>query len=92
MGRIPLLSVLAESEKLLDETVSAETSSAREGVTESTEDSKKNVTLLEWISASDNRNSMEQLYEMCSRGLEQVCCIFLMTNMLRIIQNLKCTG
>ncbi|GJQ84975.1 hypothetical protein Trydic_g575 [Trypoxylus dichotomus] len=72
LSRIPLLPVLLESEKLVDETLNAESSATTTNETsENSESTKKDTTLLGWISASDSKNSIDQLYEMCSRGLQQ---------------------
>ncbi|KRT86076.1 hypothetical protein AMK59_2, partial [Oryctes borbonicus] len=72
LSRIPLLPVLLENEKLLENTLNAESSSATTNETvEHSESARKDTSLLGWISASDSKNSMDQLYEMCSRGLQQ---------------------
>lgn len=36
----------------------------------------RDFTLYEWISAADNKSTMDQLYDHCSRGLEQVFMTF----------------
>lgn len=42
------------------------------GSSSSNSDSKsKEITLYEWISSSDDRSTLDQLYEHCQRGLEQ---------------------
>lgn len=65
-----------ENEKALEESqASGATSKSEKDIENKEDDSKKAMTLLEWISASDNKSSMDQLYEMCSRGLQSVSII-----------------
>lgn len=71
LEQIPLLPALLSSEDTLEEVV--------ENKTEDTSASsdlviKKKIpsTLLEWISATDDKSSLEQLYKNCEKGLVEV--------------------
>ncbi|KAJ8961272.1 hypothetical protein NQ318_008957 [Aromia moschata] len=68
LQKIPVLPVLLEAEK-----EKAEEEPSKNELTAIFHETEKDkeVTLFEWISAADNKSTMEQLYEHCSKGLEQ---------------------
>lgn len=71
LSKIPLLAALLESSKgNLPELESSKVS--EDGRTIDDMKNGKEITLLEWISSTDDKNSMNLLHEQCSRGLEQV--------------------
>ncbi|KAG5869946.1 hypothetical protein JTB14_026467 [Gonioctena quinquepunctata] len=67
LQRIPVLTALLETQ---EETDRSNTSDGNQSTSLET-DTSKEITLYEWISASDNKSTMDQLYDHCSRGLEQ---------------------
>lgn len=81
LQRIPVLTVLLELEKQSSVgEVGGETKTADEENTNETSVSDnsasaakaKDITLYEWISSSDDRSTLDQVYDHCQRGLEQV--------------------
>lgn len=76
LQRIPVLTVLLELEKQNSEGEGGGDSKTVEDAASSSTGSittkSKEITLYEWISSSDDRSTLDQLYEHCQRGLEQV--------------------
>ncbi|XP_018567229.1 RB1-inducible coiled-coil protein 1 isoform X2 [Anoplophora glabripennis] len=70
LQKIPILSALLELEKQNPESETSKTLEDNTNTSQGTE-SAKEITLLEWISSADSKSTMDQLYEHCSRGLEQ---------------------
>ncbi|XP_018336634.1 RB1-inducible coiled-coil protein 1 isoform X4 [Agrilus planipennis] len=68
LAKIPVLPQLLEICE--EENKSAEAEECTENSDEAGKEAKT-TTLLEWISASDNKSSMDQFFEHCSKGLEQ---------------------
>lgn len=71
LQKIPILSALLDVEKQNPENEISKTSEDNTNTLQDTENAKE-ITLLEWISSADSKSTMDQLYEHCSRGLEQV--------------------
>lgn len=76
LQRIPVLTVLLELEKRNLEgegggdSKNLETSTS--GSTSSNITKTEEITLYEWISSTDDRSTLDQVYEHCQKGLEQV--------------------
>lgn len=64
LQKIPILSSLLEAERQFAEGEGA--------IVERDAENPKEISLFEWISSADSKGTMDQLYEHCSRGLEQV--------------------
>lgn len=76
LQRIPVLTVLLEIEKQnfvegTSENYKILEDNATGSVTSITSTKSKEISLYEWISSSDDRSTLDQLYEHCQRGLEQ---------------------
>ncbi|CAH1183184.1 unnamed protein product [Phaedon cochleariae] len=73
LQRIPVLSALLDTEINTSKTSEdhQQKKEEEEEEQESTASRAKDITLYEWISAADNKSTMDQLYEHCARGLEQ---------------------
>lgn len=71
---IPVLPALLDSEKKYSEATESSQAAVSDDCSKSQEEAKENkpVTLLDWISTADHQSSMQQLFEHCQRGLEQV--------------------
>lgn len=72
MKRIPVLAVLKQN---VDTEASTDSKTVEENATSTSSISISNIkeiTLFEWISSSDNKSTLDQVYEHCQRGLEQV--------------------
>ncbi|XP_017768495.1 PREDICTED: RB1-inducible coiled-coil protein 1 isoform X6 [Nicrophorus vespilloides] len=69
LGRIPVIHTLLETsaKNNVDDRIVQENDNEDEQVNLE----NKDITLFEWISSTDSRNTMEQLYDHCSKGLEQ---------------------
>ncbi|VEN38250.1 unnamed protein product [Callosobruchus maculatus] len=66
LQRIPVLSVLLE----LDKQNLEGSKTSEENLNTDEISTGKEMTLFEWISTADSKNTMDQLYEHCAKGLE----------------------
>nr|CAI5837016.1 unnamed protein product [Callosobruchus analis] len=66
LQRIPVLSVLLE----LDKQNLEGSKTSEENLNTDEVSASKEMTLFEWISTADSKNTMDQLYEHCAKGLE----------------------
>ncbi|CAH1142100.1 unnamed protein product [Phyllotreta striolata] len=73
LQKIPVLPALLETKPLaIEECKPTELEEDEEEcITSPTTSTGKDITLYEWISAADNKSTMDQLYDHCSRGLDQ---------------------
>ncbi|KAJ8977506.1 hypothetical protein NQ317_017124 [Molorchus minor] len=69
--KIPVLPILLEIGRPNLEIEESKISEDNAATSQEMESSAKEITLFEWISASENKRGMDQLFEHCSRGLEQ---------------------
>lgn len=73
LSQIPILPVLAETMgEINNEEPSMEGSEDNKTATSSEEKKKIPRTLLEWISEKDSQYRVDQVAEICRKGLEQV--------------------
>lgn len=72
LQKIPVLPALLENKNSTPEESKAfEDNEMNTSDTSQTSVTGRDFTLYEWISAADNKSTMDQLYDHCSRGLEQ---------------------
>lgn len=88
LEQIPILSTLFENQDFQTDSEQQEQQQSEEVNNESVEGvdntSKKNMSLYEWISAADNGNSIDKLFEHCHYGLTQVLKIKIIEHLQKV--------